>query len=1115
MLFIFKHAAANKEEYLFNKYIKPATALLTGNPDIAYPKSVYERIETELRDLINKGLTWNRKYAEWYVKQSLVYMKENGRWPNYRNQIEDNLDQLDDYLSRGNGSIPSLNTTFDEAFTLSDIWHKKMIAKGGTQYRTNDVWANLSDGFNLVNVKPQDLKTEGRLVGHCVGSYVEDVQNEKTIILSLRDSKNLPHATIEITPQTDNASKLFWSIDQIKGKENKPQPQYGKWIEEAIKFLLTKNQITLSEGGFDDYLDFTHAEDKDDFEKRILFFEKLTDQPDIQHKNPQINAYLIGRYGVPDDDLITWLNNDGETFKKKFLDSIDIIKYGEWLIKEKGYQSIDEIIDEILQNPSYFFSEETEDEEPDYSDQIKETISKIENGDLYLYEINEDGQNIIINILNNYWEQDYYTAEFLLDKYEEEVKTVYIESEFDNGENDIKTLYDRTKKYYSEKKRLELYQKKVDRVNRIMKQYNLSFPKEVLDWQDVSMIEGRIYGYADHYRSDQDLAAEIKKQIDGAVKNHQELENIRIRNEQKEPLWDQQLSQMIPGYSQLPLFDRTYPLYQFYDKQNIDEHVINYMKAFVKNKLQNNQIQQNTVVSSWLTKLLKFAGRKEYLFKKYTLMLTSFLKKKNIETDQLLAQQVSELVDRALSWNQKYSEWYCYTSISIFKEFLNSLNLEGIKTFSELVQQFDLVLNSLEVNEPYSLEEIKHYIEQGNGSIPAINTPLNDIFKTATDWSKQLQEKASKEYKTNQVIADLGDGYRLVNVPAIDVGAEGKRMHHCVGGYKEDVEEGYVYIFSIRNEDNDPVVTIEAKPGTSLKSDKSIQDEMFLEIIQMKGIQNRCNPEYGELCYQAINALIWSSPRFFRKKKVHVTFGGDGGSYDNGWGDFSKFDPENKYELLNELSQDREIKHTNPIFRMIESTNKLNKKDFIKWINEKELYDYGYSIMNPVGYAVREDYQKLIEFADWVGKNQPIKLDELYSILLDKRPEYINRPNELIDLDNILYNLQYRKIPNIRIDNPFYKYFADFFISLWQDKKVMIPYLLYGPYREEIYDTFRDDIIKPDLVSQEDLDYYVHQNESPVNMNYRPKNKSKVDKNQLSLFQHSSWLSKTLLYKKA
>lgn len=58
------------------------------------------------------------------------------------------------------------------------------------------------------------LNREGRLMQHCVGSYAKKVEANHTTIYSLRDARNVPHVTVELTTNG--------GIAQIKGKQNHP-----------------------------------------------------------------------------------------------------------------------------------------------------------------------------------------------------------------------------------------------------------------------------------------------------------------------------------------------------------------------------------------------------------------------------------------------------------------------------------------------------------------------------------------------------------------------------------------------------------------------------------------------------------------------------------------------------------------------------------------------------------------------------------------------------------------------------------------------------------------------------------------------------------------------------
>jgi hypothetical protein len=84
----------------------------------------------------------------------------------------------------------------------------------------------------------QALNREGQMMGHCVGSYCNLVQDAKVIIYSLRDAKNDPHATVELNHRVNPPQ-----INQVKGKGN--QPPTGKYAP-FIRDFLNELGITAS-----------------------------------------------------------------------------------------------------------------------------------------------------------------------------------------------------------------------------------------------------------------------------------------------------------------------------------------------------------------------------------------------------------------------------------------------------------------------------------------------------------------------------------------------------------------------------------------------------------------------------------------------------------------------------------------------------------------------------------------------------------------------------------------------------------------------------------------------------------------------------------------------------
>jgi hypothetical protein len=102
----------------------------------------------------------------------------------------------------------------------------------------------LSNGYRWVQLTtPQALNYEGKAMGHCVGSYADDVA-AGTEIYSLRDPENRPHVTIEAERGT---------LDQIKGKQNEPPVEkYWPMVDAFITAYGNKHKIGLGFGVTDD-----------------------------------------------------------------------------------------------------------------------------------------------------------------------------------------------------------------------------------------------------------------------------------------------------------------------------------------------------------------------------------------------------------------------------------------------------------------------------------------------------------------------------------------------------------------------------------------------------------------------------------------------------------------------------------------------------------------------------------------------------------------------------------------------------------------------------------------------------------------------------------------------
>jgi hypothetical protein len=129
--------------------------------------------------------------------------------------------------------------TFQEAFEQQGAWHLEMISKYDIEkieipnIDNDRIVFRFSDKKHfLYLLNAEELKYEGKIMGHCVGgsNYKQKLKNGLSLILSIRDSKNEPHVTIEI----DVPSR---SVVQQQGKSNnEPVKKYKNFIKEFLLF---------------------------------------------------------------------------------------------------------------------------------------------------------------------------------------------------------------------------------------------------------------------------------------------------------------------------------------------------------------------------------------------------------------------------------------------------------------------------------------------------------------------------------------------------------------------------------------------------------------------------------------------------------------------------------------------------------------------------------------------------------------------------------------------------------------------------------------------------------------------------------------------------------------
>jgi hypothetical protein len=144
------------------------------------------------------------------------------------------MEHVLDYLVSDKAPNRLLKMSITQAKESAKKWSKTNQKKGANLVDTDkdiSVLHEYSDGTKIVKLLTESAyKREGFLMSHCLGGY--SVKSD-TEIYSYRDSKNMPHATLEVK-KTDGV------INQIKGKGN--GYIHPKYIQPIMDFLISIGQ---------------------------------------------------------------------------------------------------------------------------------------------------------------------------------------------------------------------------------------------------------------------------------------------------------------------------------------------------------------------------------------------------------------------------------------------------------------------------------------------------------------------------------------------------------------------------------------------------------------------------------------------------------------------------------------------------------------------------------------------------------------------------------------------------------------------------------------------------------------------------------------------------------
>ena len=193
----------------------------------------YNRNEKYLRaqyrycaELYKHNKEYLNNYRDYVRCRSTLDQESKKNWPLYPKDFS-KIEKLH------NDIVDFINKEQDRIFTAKQV--EKQNKYISEFYEKAKKLEMSDDTYSIIAVKELlDLVKEGRLLNHCVGSYVDSVSNGREYILFLRKNNNIdiPFYTIDVTPDG--------KVRQIHGKGNcsitkEIKPFIDKWIS---KFKL-------------------------------------------------------------------------------------------------------------------------------------------------------------------------------------------------------------------------------------------------------------------------------------------------------------------------------------------------------------------------------------------------------------------------------------------------------------------------------------------------------------------------------------------------------------------------------------------------------------------------------------------------------------------------------------------------------------------------------------------------------------------------------------------------------------------------------------------------------------------------------------------------------------
>ena len=231
-----------------------------------------------------------KKYAEGMGAKKDVLKWIDTHVPKDASQQE--AEHVVDYLCSDKRPKRLSKASYEHMKQNTDKWVKAMNKKGAAikeLKKDTKVILDFEDGFKIVQLIGENAyKREGFLMRHCVAGYY----GKDDEVYSLRDKKNMPHATFSGSSQ------------QIKGKGNGCiNPKYIKYVVEFLEYM--KIGVRDSEMGNLGYVNVENIKD-DNVDWGELFREKYFYKDSVsklkdKEGNPYQSTLLWQEFGLLKD----------------------------------------------------------------------------------------------------------------------------------------------------------------------------------------------------------------------------------------------------------------------------------------------------------------------------------------------------------------------------------------------------------------------------------------------------------------------------------------------------------------------------------------------------------------------------------------------------------------------------------------------------------------------------------------------------------------------------------------------------------------------------------------------------------------------------------------------